>query len=181
MLGSSGNSTGPHLHLEIYDGSNNLIDPYQGSCNSLNGASWWFDQRPYYDSAVNKLTTGTAAPEFLSCPNTEITHEETQFQAGDEIYFSAYFRDRTNYLDSQNTIYRPDSTVYETWTDTQRGSHRDGSYKSRAVTIDSSEADGTWRYEVVFNGVTYTHNFTIGEVAKTNLDQSIYLPIVVSQ
>ena len=35
-VGSSGNSTGPHLHLEIYDAANNLNDPYQGACNNFN-------------------------------------------------------------------------------------------------------------------------------------------------
>ena len=40
-VGSSGNSTSPHLHLEVYDPSDNLIDPFQGGCNSLNDDSWW--------------------------------------------------------------------------------------------------------------------------------------------
>ncbi len=40
VVGSSGSSTQPHLHLEIYDKSNNLIDPYAGFNNQLNVDSW---------------------------------------------------------------------------------------------------------------------------------------------
>ncbi len=41
IVGSSGNSTGPHLHFEVYNANNQLIDPYAGNCNSLNAASCW--------------------------------------------------------------------------------------------------------------------------------------------
>src|SRR5215510_13083944 len=30
IVGSSGNSTGPHLHFEVYDAANHLIDPWGG-------------------------------------------------------------------------------------------------------------------------------------------------------
>jgi murein DD-endopeptidase MepM/ murein hydrolase activator NlpD len=41
IVASSGCSTAPHLHFEVYDNNNNLIDPYSGSCNFLNSTSWW--------------------------------------------------------------------------------------------------------------------------------------------
>ena len=43
-VGSSGCSTGPHLHLEVYSNpaQTTLIDPFAGNCNGLNGnTSWW--------------------------------------------------------------------------------------------------------------------------------------------
>ena len=53
VVGSSGNSTVAHLHLEVYDDQWNLIDPYQGTCNSLNATSWWANQPGYYEPQVN--------------------------------------------------------------------------------------------------------------------------------
>ena len=35
VVGSSGNSTGPHLHLEIHDAGGNLIEPFQGAFYGL--------------------------------------------------------------------------------------------------------------------------------------------------
>ena len=66
IVASSGISTGPHLHFETYKDNtyNHLIDPYAGNCNNYNDDSWWIEQRPYYDSAINKIMTHSAPPEF---------------------------------------------------------------------------------------------------------------------
>ena len=44
VIGSSGNSTGPHLHFEIYNAANQLQDPYQGTCNTMNVTGYWLNQ-----------------------------------------------------------------------------------------------------------------------------------------
>ena len=75
-MGSSGNSTGPHLHLEVYDALGNLIEPFAGPCNNLSNRSWWLEQRPYYDSAVNRLMVGDAPVTYLDCPGRTVTNEE---------------------------------------------------------------------------------------------------------
>lgn len=64
VVGSSGSSTGPHLHFETYDASNVLQDPYQGSCNTKNNFSYWIEQPAYRDSKINKLMTHSAPPVF---------------------------------------------------------------------------------------------------------------------
>lgn len=68
VVGSSGSSTGPHLHLELYDAANALVDPWLGACNTKSKQVTWAQQRPYRDSAVNALTVGMSAPVFPTCP-----------------------------------------------------------------------------------------------------------------
>jgi hypothetical protein len=33
VMGSSGDSTGPHLHFEVHDSTGSVIDPFAGPCN----------------------------------------------------------------------------------------------------------------------------------------------------
>lgn len=173
IVGSSGNSTGPHLHFEVYDSQGNLIDPYQGACNNLNAESWWGEQHPYYDSAVNKLTTGTAPPVFPDCPDPEISYERTVFSPGDTIYFATYYRDQLASLPGRYTIYEPDGSVYDSWTHSSTADHYAASYWYWSYAFGTGVPTGTWRFEVTFNAQTYTHDFRILE-----LPYHLYLPLV---
>jgi hypothetical protein len=173
IVGSSGNSTGPHLHFELYDSLGNLIDPYQGACNSLNPDSWWDVQPPYYDAAVNKLSTGYAPPTFPACPQPESSNEATVFFPLDRIYFTTYYRDQLATLPSEYTIFQPDGTVYDSWTHSMTRDHYAASYWYWSYILGREVLTGTWRFEVTFNGQTYTHDFTIVEYPYHQL-----LPIV---
>src|SRR5690606_3014667 len=69
--GSSGNSTGPHLHFEIYTTSSytQLIDPYSGTCNGMNAKRWWNTQIAYNYSGTNAVLTHSAEPVVVpACP-----------------------------------------------------------------------------------------------------------------
>ena len=115
VVGSSGNSTGPHLHFEVYDAGSQLIEPWFGPCNNLNAESWWASQRPYYDSAVERVTTGAAAADFPACSTAETPNSRSAFGVGSTIYFTIYYRDQLLGQNTDYTIYRPDGSIYAQW------------------------------------------------------------------
>jgi len=55
QVGSSGNSTDPHLHFELWYDSLFLVDPFAGSCG--NNYSFWIDSLPY-DTSFNVWDSG---------------------------------------------------------------------------------------------------------------------------
>lgn len=120
IVGSSGNSSGPHLHFETYSeiewngtGTDILVDPYAGTCNSLNTDSWWQSQKPYTNPNVNAVLTHSAPPVFPTCPTQEITNESNDFNATAEITFGLYMRDQVNGTNVNLKVIRPDnSQVY---------------------------------------------------------------------
>ena len=175
IVGSSGNSTGPHLHFEVYRSASyqasNLIDPYAGSCKSFNGrTSWWIEQRPYYDSAINKLMTASDKVEFLSCPNPAITNEKTHFLPGDSVYFYSFFRDQRIGQSTSHRVYWPDGSITTTWTKALTNNWS-WSYHYQSWQIPNNAPEGQWRYEVEYEGVTYRQTFMVGEAHN-------YLPLI---
>jgi murein DD-endopeptidase MepM/ murein hydrolase activator NlpD len=176
IVGSSGSSTGPHLHFELHDAGNDVIDPFAGACNNI--SSWWTAQRPYYDSAVNALMTGGAAPVFPACPEPEISNAKNQFNPGDTIYFSTYYRDQLLGQPSQYTVYQPDGTAYRSWTHTSPVSYYAASYWYRSYTLGANVPSGVWEFEVVFDGHIYVRNFAVGYAVSLRgrpADRTIYL------
>ncbi len=54
-VGSSGNSTDPHLHFELWYDSVQLVDPFEGTCG--NSRSLWLEMLPY-DTSFHIWTSG---------------------------------------------------------------------------------------------------------------------------
>ncbi|MBP6016066.1 MAG: peptidoglycan DD-metalloendopeptidase family protein [Candidatus Promineofilum sp.] len=160
-VGSSGNSTGPHLHFELYV-AGKLTDPYAGSCNALDGGAWWASQRNYYDSGLNRLATGTAPVSWGACPQPDTPHEATQFQPGDRITFTAYYRDQVDTRPSLYRIIDPNGAVYAQWSHTIPKPHYTLAYWWWAYDFPADATTGTWQFEVAFNGQSYRHSFNVG-------------------
>jgi len=162
VIGSSGNSTTPHLHFEVYDAFNNLIELFAGPNNNLNPPSWWISQPPYWDTGINKLMTGTDIPEAVppTCPNIENRYEDTVFTTGQTVYFSRFYRHVRAGMASDCKIYRPDMTVFSAWTKTESADYLSTwGWDSRIIPANAPA--GNWKFEVTFESVTYTINFEV--------------------
>jgi murein DD-endopeptidase MepM/ murein hydrolase activator NlpD len=93
VVGSSGYSTGPHLHLGLRDSGSRLIDPYAGACNLDIDESWWENQESYYEKSIISVTTHSASPEYPPCPQLEVPHFKNEFAPTDSIFLSVAVRD----------------------------------------------------------------------------------------
>jgi murein DD-endopeptidase MepM/ murein hydrolase activator NlpD len=163
IVGSSGNSTGPHLHIELYTNSSytKLVDPWAGPCNALNGnTSWWANQQPYFVSTVNKIMTHSAAPGVSTCSPGESVNEKTNFINGQQIFLGGYYRDVQVGQQAIHTLYRPDNTVYSTWAQTFT-TYYALSWWWYSRLLPNPAFSGTWKYEVVFNGKKHATFFAV--------------------
>lgn len=74
LVCSSGKATEPHLHFEVYTDNTQLVDPYSGTCNPMNGDSWWQSKKPYNNPGINAALTHTADPVFAVCTTIKTTN-----------------------------------------------------------------------------------------------------------
>ncbi len=87
MVGSSGYSTGPHLHLEVHDKNNKVIDPFIGPC-SLAGSSMWIAQ-PIYDTSKFSIECGFIpyVPSYDSLKERYLVSDSFYLNEDTTVYF----------------------------------------------------------------------------------------------
>jgi hypothetical protein len=162
IVASSGNSTGPHLHFELYDDTNTLIDPYLGTCNPTTTSSWWADQKDYLNTGINAVLTHTDEPDFGSCPTIETTYESNDFQPEATVWFFGYFKDQLSGTTATYEIFRPNGALFSTWTvDFTNDFYSSWWGRSRVLNSD----EGTWNFRVSYNGEVIDHNFNVAELS----------------
>lgn len=169
VMGSSGLSSGPHLHFEVRDVNNAVIDPFAGNCNSLNGTtSWWADQQPYYNPGINKVMTHSAAP-VGGCANEEAVNPKNVFLPGESVYCAAYFRDLLANTTANYRIYTPANAVHASWdfTPTDNFPAAFG-----YIFFGAPALLGNWRLEVAYNGKTVVHPFTVANTLPASVKVS---------
>lgn len=169
VVGSSGNSTGPHLHFEIYSATGQLQEPYQGACNAMNAFTWWEAQEPYRNSRMNRLMTHSAGPVFPTCPTTETTNEKNAFRPGEPIVVAGYFRDAVLNQQTQYSLIQPNGTVANSWSHNSPQIYN-ASYWFWTISTTPAIPRGRWRIRAIFNGQEYNHYFNIGKNVPSDFD-----------
>lgn len=160
IVGSSGNSTAPHLHFEVWSGStvSTLKDSYAGPCNSINANSWWINQKPYTEPAVIHNSVNSSAPIIPSCPSTETPNEDTCYSSGSTANFVIFMRNETAGTTVNMRIVRPNGNTYSSWTHACTGNYT-FSYWYWIYTLPTQT--GTYIFETVYNGDTCRSNFKV--------------------
>lgn len=164
LAGSSGNSSGPHLHFEVRYGSFSTaewIDPYAGP--NSQPQSLWASQRPYYDSAINRLSTHFGPPATPDPCQPTVTKLQDSFTAPANVYFYAFYRDYQNAIPTQLKIYRPDGSIFTEWQYTGSSSFSSAWSQGWVYAFSPSDPPGTWRFEAAYNGQTNQTFFNLND------------------
>ena len=159
-VGSSGSSTAPHLHFEVWSStvSTSLVDVYSGTCNLLNSSSWWQVQKPYTEPAVIKVDIDTATPVFPACPATETSNEDSCYPASGSAKFVIFLRNETIGDTVHLRIVNPNNTTFSTWLHNSTTQYLSSYwYWTRSL----PNTTGTYTFEAVYNGDTCRKNFSI--------------------
>ena len=169
LVGSSGNSSGPHLHFEIYDSNWNLLDPYSGTCNGLNNFSLWENQKPYYETRINKVMTLNSVPIDNACSTPTTIDVSNNFDLGQKFYLFAGFQDLLKNQTIHLKVRRPNNTIYHQWSESINYQHYASPNYTWGLIIGNWEPTGTWKFQVTINNDTKVHYFNVNAASKPDL------------
>lgn len=171
LVGSSGPSSLPHLHFELHDAANNLVDPLHGACNDA--PDRWIVPQPYESPRIDTLTTHSAEPALVDCgvdangtPVHEDPHFADSFAPGATAWAFASYSDHRNGEVTHFSVLRPDGSVQSSW-DFDLASQNlpkpfySGTAWDWSVALPADAPAGTWTLQAEFEGRTYEHPFTV--------------------
>lgn len=169
IVGSSGNSSGPHLHFEVWqdDTYTKLLDPFAGRCN-ISGStteSMWVNQEPYYNPGINKVATASSMPSVYTCyedGNGEKPYYKNTFTIGDTVHFLTFVRDNVPGGEKYKLkITKPSGQFLYDWQLAPYNQFYASTWVYYYFDKTVMNEPGLWKFEVTLNGKTATHNFTM--------------------
>jgi murein DD-endopeptidase MepM/ murein hydrolase activator NlpD len=168
-VGSSGLSTGPHLHFELLDVlTHRHIEPHAGECNA--GPSRWAEQAPYRNPRLNLLGVHARLPEYFpgECGRTEVPHYARRFLPHANVHILGYFTDLMAGGAVTLVVRSPDGQEsLRTEYVLTRADLGDKDALSAATlrvgtTLPADAAPGVWHAEMSYHGGTLTQSFAVG-------------------
>ncbi len=174
-VGSSGNSTGPHLHFQVEDNNGLVRDPFQnGSCaNGLN-ASLWAAEEPYINKQIISAFTLSSTWTNPTCDTANFLATTgnvpyaNHFSSGSLIWFSASVRDITSGNTINLKIISPAGSTLMNVNYTEQNSF----VALRTLSpnfIQAPNTSGTYKLQITYNGVIRAHYFTVGCPGSTSI------------
>jgi len=180
VVASSGFSDGPHLHIEYYDENDNLLDPFQGNCNSLNTNSLWKVQLDHANPKINAVLTHSEQPAIECGLTNEVSSFANEFFPNDKFYVGVYLTDYMAGSVAVTNIYAPDNSLIATFNTFNNQNSYEWFWNSREYTLPDSSQKGTWRIECTLENQTVEHTFelldNVTNVMETDFNKVIIHP-----
>ncbi len=168
VVGSSGSSSGPHLHFEVWSGSTvaTRIDPYSGTCNNLNTISWWISQKSYKETSIMKASVHTTDIVTPPCPATEILNESSSYTIPFQglglspgyAKFYIFLRNEISGLKADMSILNPDGTTFLSW---KYISPADSKVLMWGFSKKIPITAGKYTFKATYNGTICSQSFNI--------------------
>jgi murein DD-endopeptidase MepM/ murein hydrolase activator NlpD len=160
-VGSSGFSSGPHLHFEVYDSRGALIDPFAGACNTLNADSWWATQPPYWDPAIVRATVHSARPTFSDCSAPDVPNQTRHLTPGSGFHATLFLRDFRLNATVPVRIRRPDGSLFLNSSITNNQADYVGAWWYYVLTLPLDAPEGEWRLQADLAGTSVDTPFYV--------------------
>lgn len=165
VIGSSGYSTGPHLHFEVgfwENGGWTPQDPWSGQCNDINTDTWWRTQPEYYEPGIMAVSTHSGSPSNPPCPQTENPRYADAFDSGDTVFVSFTIRDLLLNDTVDIEVRMPNGNIYTSTSYTEGGNeHIPSAFISFSFGLPGSAMAGEWEFRISFKGEQESHFFRV--------------------
>jgi len=161
LMGSSGASTGPHLHFGIKRADGKDVDPYKGP-GSSSKRSMWRKQKAYRNSAVSAIFTHAYMPQLSSCGVSENTYKSTEYSPGDEVIIGIYLRDVLSEDVIKYTLLNPGGELVSS------GEHINENTLSLSTVfwkygLPNKAKTGLWKIQIEYSGKMHFAYFNVSD------------------